>query len=52
MRLKFSGKTALITGGSSDLALELATLLIAAEIHPILTWRREAGKKKIETTKT
>lgn len=48
MELRFTGKTALLTGGSSLLALELAKLLIAVDIYPILAWRREAGKEKIE----
>lgn len=48
MQLTWSGKTALVTGGSCDMALELAKLLINADILPVLTYRDEKGKQKIK----
>lgn len=52
MKLIWSGKNALVTGGSCDLALKLAVLLIKADIKPVLTYRNEQGKKKIEKALT
>ncbi len=48
MKLIWSGKKALITGGSCEIALDLAKLLIKASITPVLTYRNEEGKKTIE----
>ena len=52
MNLKWSGKTALITGGSCDIAIVLAKLLLVASITPVLTFRNEEGKEKIERALT
>jgi 3-oxoacyl-[acyl-carrier protein] reductase len=44
---RFSGRRVLVTGGSCRLALCLADRLIAASLFPILTYRSEAGAKRI-----
>ncbi len=49
MKLSFSGKRALIAGGSCRIALLLAEHLIAEEIFPILTARSPEGMEKIRT---
>ncbi|MBU1171384.1 MAG: SDR family oxidoreductase [Proteobacteria bacterium] len=47
MRLSFSGQTVLIAGGSCDMAIELAGLLIEAGLRPILSFRSPEGREKI-----
>jgi 3-oxoacyl-[acyl-carrier protein] reductase len=47
MRLEFFGRRALILGGTCDLAITLAELLIQEGLHPILTWRSEAGRGRL-----
>jgi 3-oxoacyl-[acyl-carrier protein] reductase len=47
MKLKFSGLRVLILGGSCDLALELAELVVQEGLFPILTWRDGKGRKLI-----
>ena len=47
MNLQFSGNRALITGGSSDLAISLAGHMITAGLFPILTYRSEYGLNHI-----
>ncbi len=47
MNLIWSGKTALVTGGSSELALRLAPLMINAGIIPVLTYRNDKGLEAI-----
>jgi 3-oxoacyl-[acyl-carrier protein] reductase len=44
---RFSGRRVLVAGGSCRLALCLADRLIAASLFPILTYRSEAGAKRI-----
>ncbi|MFH2090840.1 MAG: SDR family oxidoreductase [Pseudomonadota bacterium] len=48
MRLIYSGKKVLVTGGSSEIGLCLADLLIKEGLFPVLTWKNEAGKNKIK----
>jgi 3-oxoacyl-[acyl-carrier protein] reductase len=48
MILNFNGKKALLLGGSCDLALALAAAMIEAGLFPLLTFRSEAGRKKID----
>lgn len=50
MKLSWSGKTALVTGGNCSIALDLAQLLIEASITPFLTYRSEESKAIIEET--
>lgn len=50
MKFFWSGKTALITGGNSRIALDLAQLLIDASITPFLAYRSEESKTIIEET--
>lgn len=45
--LRFNGKKALILGGSCDLALSLTAALIKVQLCPLLTFRSDAGRKKI-----
>jgi len=53
MNFRFSGKQALILGGSSDLALSLAETMIKEGLFPILTYRSEKGQNHItESLKT
>jgi len=47
MKLKFSGNRALITGGSSDIAIALAELMIDEGLHPLLTYRSDRGHEYI-----
>lgn len=47
MRRSFAGRRTLILGGSCDLALGLAEALVAEDLHPILTYRSDAGKARI-----
>ena len=50
MNFTWSGKTALVTGGSSELALALAPMMIQAGIQPVMTYRNETGLAKIQST--
>ncbi len=47
MRLEFFGRRVLILGGTCDLAITLAELLIQEGLDPILTWRSEAGRGRL-----
>jgi len=47
MTLCFSGSNALVLGGSADLGLELARLLIQEKIFPLFTYRNRAGEEMI-----
>jgi len=47
MILSFHGKKALVLGGSCDLALTLAAAMREAGIYPLLTFRNEEGREKI-----
>jgi len=49
MRLEFFGRRVLILGGSCDLAMALAELLIREGLQPILTWRSDAGRERLCT---
>jgi 3-oxoacyl-[acyl-carrier protein] reductase len=44
----FHGKKALVLGGSCDLALTLAAAMVDAGIYPLLTFRSEEGREKID----
>jgi 3-oxoacyl-[acyl-carrier protein] reductase len=46
--MTFSGKHALVLGGSCELALALADRFIETGIRPFLTYRSEAGRQRIE----
>ena len=48
MKLSFSGRRALVLGGSCELALALAGSLIAGGLYPILTYRSENGRQRID----
>lgn len=47
MKLHFSGRYALILGGSCNLAITLAEYMIKADLFPILTYRSDRGNKRI-----
>jgi 3-oxoacyl-[acyl-carrier protein] reductase len=47
MRLEFSGRCALVLGGSCQLALDLAEAMIAAGLRPILGHRSDQGRQRI-----
>jgi 3-oxoacyl-[acyl-carrier protein] reductase len=47
MNLRFSGTRVLLLGGTCDLAIRLAELLIAEGLYPILTWRSNEGKQHL-----
>ncbi len=47
MKLHFSGNRVLILGGSSDLAITLAELMIKSDLFPILTYRNDEGERYI-----
>jgi 3-oxoacyl-[acyl-carrier protein] reductase len=47
MNIRFFGTRTLLLGGTCDLAICLAELLIAERLHPILTCRSEEGKHHI-----
>lgn len=47
MKLEFRGSRILITGGSCEMAIRLAMLLIGEGLYPVLTWRSEEGRRKI-----
>lgn len=49
MKLEFSGNKALITGGTSELAIKVAEYMKNSGVYPILTCRNEKGRKKIES---
>ncbi len=48
MNLRFSGKRALILGGSCELALTLAGSMIDSSLFPILTYRNDKGLAAIQ----
>lgn len=48
MKLSFTGRRALVTGGNSRLGLELSRKMIEAGIFPTLTSRSEKGKAEID----
>lgn len=48
MKLKFSGRRALVLAGSCELGLCLARKLIQVEIIPLLTFRSAPGKARIQ----
>ncbi|HVO67464.1 MAG TPA: SDR family oxidoreductase [Syntrophales bacterium] len=48
MNWKFSGKRALVLGGTCELALTLAGVMIEASLFPILTYRNEMGQNIIK----
>ena len=50
MKLRFDGNLALILGGSSDLGIALAKSMMESEITPVLAYRNDAGKQRIEKT--
>ncbi len=50
MNFTWSGKIALITGGSSELALKLAPMMVQAGILPVLTYRNDDGQDRIKST--
>ncbi len=47
MKLEFKGRRVLIAGGSCEMSLRLAGLLVGEGLYPILTWRSEQGRGKI-----
>lgn len=47
MKLNFFGRRVLVLGGTCELALCLAELLIAEDLYPVLTWRSRAGQQHI-----
>ncbi|MEJ2038284.1 MAG: SDR family NAD(P)-dependent oxidoreductase [Desulfosarcinaceae bacterium] len=47
MQLEFSGRQALVTGGTCEIALDLARAMIAEGIRPVLGYRSEQGHRKI-----
>ena len=47
MKLCFSGCRSLILGGSSELGLVLAELMIREGLFPFLTYRKREGRKRI-----
>lgn len=47
MKLQFSGRNALILGGSCDLAMCLAECMMESFLFPILTYRSEKGQRRI-----
>lgn len=48
LRLRYSGKRALILGGTSDLGLALAEAMTAAGLVPLLTYRDAGGRERID----
>ncbi len=47
MELEFTGSRALILGGTCDLAVTLAEIMIGSSIFPILSYRDDEGQKHI-----
>ncbi|MCU0822653.1 MAG: SDR family NAD(P)-dependent oxidoreductase, partial [Spirochaetes bacterium] len=47
MKLTYSGKYALLTGGTSTLAITLSEIMIRSGLHPVLTYRNDKGLAKI-----
>jgi 3-oxoacyl-[acyl-carrier protein] reductase len=47
MRLEFSGRYALVAGGSCEMAVDLARAMIAEGIRPVLGYRSEQGRQNI-----
>jgi len=50
MTFAFSGRRALILGGSCELAMNLSRRLIEESLYPIITYRNEKGLCKIQET--
>lgn len=48
MELKYKGNKVLITGGSSELGLYMASLALNSGLYPILSYRNNKGKLKIK----
>jgi 3-oxoacyl-[acyl-carrier protein] reductase len=48
MKLSFSGKRSLILGGSCEIALTLAKLMIESQLFPILSYRNHDAQKRIK----
>jgi 3-oxoacyl-[acyl-carrier protein] reductase len=48
LKLHYSGKRALILGGSCDLGLSLAEAMTTSGIHPLLTYRDARGQARID----
>jgi 3-oxoacyl-[acyl-carrier protein] reductase len=46
--LHFSGKRALVLGGSCDIGLAVADAMIRSDLHPILTHRDDRGRERID----
>ena len=44
-----SENNCLVLGGTCDLALSLAPMLLATGIRPVMTWRSAAGRERIES---
>jgi len=49
MKLNYSGKDALILGGSCETALCLAKLMMESQLFPVLSYRNHPGKKRIHS---
>jgi 3-oxoacyl-[acyl-carrier protein] reductase len=47
MELEFAGRRALVLGGTCDLAIALAKIMIGSSILPLLTYRDEEGRNYI-----
>jgi len=50
MKLKFAGNNALILGGSCDMAVSLAKLMIKSGLFPCLTYRSQKGLEFIQNS--
>lgn len=50
MTQHYTGNRALILGGSCDLAIALAVAMVAKGLHPVLTYRSDGGKIRIDQT--
>ncbi len=50
MKLTFSGKTVLITGGNCRIGLTLAKKLIRLGLCPLMTYRNKNSRRKIESS--
>jgi 3-oxoacyl-[acyl-carrier protein] reductase len=48
LRLHYSGKRALILGGSCDMGLALAEAMTASDLFPLLTYRDVHGRERID----
>jgi len=47
LKLEFAGRCALILGGTCNLAVSLAEIMIESSILPVLTYRKEKGRQLI-----